>query len=192
MPRVPLRAVAVLAAVSAILGGTVSACRFDTATDTSRGSNEAVGLIAGRELSVEAASYCPSGFGSPDDVTLVLSSRSDDCDAHRKQVARPDATTLTLHLVQVTGAGTFRVTRGARGPGDALVRFSALDDDCDESVVRDADGGAVTVTGIDASSDGFIKGSFDVTFDGERLRGDFDTSVCTVDYFCGQPTECEK
>jgi hypothetical protein len=188
-PTYPAIAVLGAVGVATLLAG---ACRVDTATDTSRGANEAVGAIAGRELSVEGASFCPSGFGSPDDVTLVLSSRTDDCDAHRKQITRPDATTLTLHLVKVGGAGTFQVKRGARGAGDALARFSAVGAECEESLVRDADEGTVTVTAIDASTDGFIKGSFDVVFDGERLRGDFDTSVCTVDYFCGQSTECAK
>lgn len=183
-------AAAVVAASAAATLAT--ACRDDTSNDTGRGTNEAIGAIGGRELTVEGASFCPSGFGSPDDVTLVLSSRADDCDAHRKQIARPDATTLTLHLVQAGGPGTFRVKRGSRGAGDALARFASVGRDCDEEAAMDADAGSVTVTAIDSSSSGYIKGTFDVTFGGERLHGDFDTSACTVDYFCGEATECVR
>lgn len=191
VPRLPLLSVAALLAVSA---ATVlaPACRDDAGTDTGRGTNEALGAIGGRELSVEGASFCPSGFGSPDDVTLVLSSRADDCDAHRRQIARPDATTLTLHLVQAGGPGTFRVKRGSRGAGEALARFAATGDDCDETVELDADAGTVTIAAIDSSSAGYIRGSFDVSFGGERLRGDFDTSACIVDYFCGEAIECAR
>lgn len=193
MPGLPAGSIAALCAALA-LSATVSvglgACRADAGTDTIRGSNEAIGAIAGRALSVEGASFCPSGFGSPDDVTLILSTRENDCDGHRRQIARPDATTLTLHLVQAGGPGTFRVKQGSRGAGEALARFAAVDGECDEELARDADEGTVTVTAIDSSSTGFIRGSFDVSFGGERLRGDFDTSICTVDYFCGESNEC--
>jgi hypothetical protein len=175
--------------------GLASACRDDAASDTTRGTNEALGSIAGRTfgehaLTVAGASFCPSGFGSPDDVTLILSTRADDCDGRRNQTARPDATTLTLHLVQVDGPRTFKVTRGTRGAGEALARFAQTGTDCDATFTKDADEGTIEVAAIDNSSDGFIRGSFDVVFDGERLRGDFDTSVCTIDYFCGQSSEC--
>lgn len=170
----------------------VGACRADAGADTSHGTNEVVGAISGRDLSVEGASFCPSGFGSPDDVTLILSTRDNDCDGRRAQIARPDATTLTLHLVQAAGPGTFRVKQGSRGAGQALARFTAVDDECGEELARDADEGTVTVTALDASSTGFIRGTFDVSFGGERLHGDFDTSVCTVDYFCGESNQCAR
>ena len=158
--------------------------RSDAGGDAGGALNAVLGSVLGHSLPSATPMFCPTGGGPVDDVTLIFASRPDVCAVAMTNRYPASSEQLVIHLVQASGPATFPIPGGgAASTGEALASFTASDAACGQTGAM-ASGGEVTVTAIDNSAAGYIRGTFNILFDGDSMSGRFDTSVCRVQYYC--------
>jgi hypothetical protein len=146
------------------------------------GPGSADGTVGGHSLKVLQAVFFAAK--EPTVALVVLSSRTDACDAAARQELLAGETSLRFTLEAYSGgASTWLDTTDYKvaTSGDRIVTnvlFTARDAACGGGPAYGS-GGTVSLGSLDPQTE--AKGSFDLMFDAQELKGDFDATLCSAD-----------
>ncbi|HLL54479.1 MAG TPA: hypothetical protein VK447_13085 [Myxococcaceae bacterium] len=117
---------------------------------------------------------------------VYMSSSPDACANLKANITGKSSSLISMTLVAQGGASltpaTYRVTTAQGEQRVATVQFDHVNDTCQSAIggTAQATAGTISLSRLEAREDGQVQGTFDLSFDSDRVTGRFRGTYCDL------------